>query len=144
MSTDGRVSIFRLLNPTPHLPPSHTEQWQFRTICLVCTTSTPKPHIWEYPLLLPPSFPPISSGMMTEPSCHETADFPHNPNMTLCLPQAAPFVTPGGGQEEQGTVTTSGSPTLDAVPVLSLPGSKQLTKVLEHSLPSFSMNKHQG
>lgn len=75
MSTEGKMSIFRLLNPPPHLPPPHTEQWQFRTIHSVCTTSTPKPHIWECLLLLPPYLPPISSGM-TEPTCHEIAHFP--------------------------------------------------------------------
>lgn len=83
MSTEGKVSIFRLLNPTLHLPPPHTEPWQLRAIYLVCTTSTPKPPIWECLLLLPLYFPPMSSGM-TEPTCHEIADFPLTTQTQRC------------------------------------------------------------
>lgn len=69
--------------------------------------STLKPHIWECPLLQPPSFPPISSGMRTEPSCHDTA---------ISLSQlkqdtvTAPFVTGRAGHSDNLR-----NPTLGAV-----------------------------
>lgn len=66
-----------------------------------------KPHIWECPLLLPPSLAPISSGMGLSHSAKKL-------QISLSQPKhdtvTAPFVTPGGGQEEQGTVIASGTP----------------------------------
>lgn len=137
MSTEGKMSTFRLLNPTPHLPPPHTEQWQLRTICLVCTTSTPKPHIWQCLLLLPLYFPPMSSRM-TEPTCHEIADFPlttqtqHTVTATNCS-----LCHTRWGTGRAGPSNNLRSPTLDTAPVLSLAWLQpSLTKVLNNLCPT--------
>lgn len=145
MSTEGKVSIFRLPNPTLHLPSPHTEQWQFRTMCSVCTTSTPKPHIWQCLLLLPPYFLPISSGMKSEPSYHEIADFPlttqtwHGDCHEL-LPCHTKWGTGRAGHSNNLRKPYTGC-CICALPGLASP---RLTKVLEQSLPSSSMSKFQG